>query len=159
MEHKTVSTEELNNVMEFEHVIRVHNDGTVSDSPYSVGSQDAYFDLTVTEDGTDQFDMSEGWELLTGFTGQYGYNGPVMHSSEYIGGGLAQHILETPGDYVVLEVSSYSSEHEWQLSTFTGTKTCAVCGLLPLDAEDAESFCRDDSPAGWAVAFKPLEEG
>lgn len=23
-----------------------------------------------------------GWEALTGFTGQYGYNGPIMHTSE-----------------------------------------------------------------------------
>jgi hypothetical protein len=44
---------------------------------------------------------ASGWEPLSGFTGQYGYRGPILHPSEYIGGGLARHILETPGDYAV----------------------------------------------------------
>lgn len=46
----------------------------------------------------------DGWTLLSGFTGQYGYRGPVMHASETIGGGLARHILSTPGDYAVATV-------------------------------------------------------
>lgn len=45
-----------------------------------------------------------GWTPLVGFTGQYSYHGAIMHPSEYLGGGLAQHILEHPGTYVVLEV-------------------------------------------------------
>lgn len=50
----------------------------------------------------DDHSLETGWELLTGFTCQYGYSGPGMHSSEYVGGGLAQHILDTPGLYTVL---------------------------------------------------------
>ena len=138
MNNEKVTAENLNSVMEFEHVIRVAADGTVTDSPYSVGSRDAYFDLNVTADGVDEFDMSEGWELLKGFTGQHGYNGPVMHSSEYIGGGMARDILETPGDYVALEVSGRCE--------YDGSTDC-----------DVETGC-DCEPAGWAVAFKPLEE-
>ena len=153
-DNKAVTPDNLNSVMEFDHVIRVNADGTVSDSPL-----DPYFDLHVVEvtEGTwvDEFSIPEGWQLLRGFTGQYAYSGPVMHSSEFIGGGMARHILETPGDYVALVVES-EDLHHWQVSTFTGTKTCERCGLLPLDDEDMESTCQGE-PAGWAVAFKPLE--
>ena len=46
-----------------------------------------------------------GWAgLLTGYTGQCGYNGPVMHPSEYVGGGLERDILADPGWYVVTAV-------------------------------------------------------
>ncbi len=46
----------------------------------------------------------EHWEALTGHTGQYSYNGAVMHPSEYIGGGLEDYLLANPGVYVVVEV-------------------------------------------------------
>jgi hypothetical protein len=45
-----------------------------------------------------------GWEPVSGFSGQYAYRGPIMHASERIGGGLARHILATPGDYAVATV-------------------------------------------------------
>lgn len=130
-------TKTLNEIMEFDHVIRVAEDGTISDAGMSVGSTDAYFDLNVAQDGTDEFEMSAGWELLKGFTGQYSYNGPVMHPSEYVGGGLERHILETPGYYVVLEVSGRCD--------YDGSTDC-----------DVEQGC-DCEPAGWAIAYKPLE--
>lgn len=44
------------------------------------------------------------WTALTGHTGQYGYNGAVMHPSETLSGGLARRILSEPGTYVVTEV-------------------------------------------------------
>jgi hypothetical protein len=31
--------------------------------------------------------------------------------------------------------------HEWQRARFTGTVTCARCGLLPLDEDDAATEC------------------
>lgn len=147
----------LNDIMEFDHIVKVDAEGNVTDTDMSVGSTKAYFDLNVTPDGTDEFELSEGWSLLSGFTGQYGYNGPVMHPSEYVGGGLERHILETPGYYVVLEVGAYDS-HDWQQATFTGAKTCSRCGLLPLDEEDMGSTCKSDEPAGWAIAYKPLDD-
>jgi hypothetical protein len=125
--------------MEFDHIIRVNADGTITENlDMSTGSTWAYFDLNVAQDGTDEFDMSAGWTLLSGFTGQYGYNGPVMHASEYVGGGLERHIRETPGYYVVLEVSGRCD--------YDGTTDC-----------DPESGC-DCEPAGWAIAYKPLDD-
>lgn len=147
-----MSRNELNDVMEFDHVVEVHKDGTVTDCDIH-----GYFYLSVDSEGNDHFDMSAGWELLTGFTGQYSYNGPVMHSSEFIGGGLEKHIRETPGYYVALVVEA-TGEHEWQYARLTGNKSCAQCGLFPIDEYDEQSECRREEPAGWAVAYKRSNE-
>ena len=124
---------ELNDTMEFDHVVMVAEDGTITE-PRDIH---VYADLNVAKDGTDEFDLSDGWELLKGFTGQYGYNGPVMHSSEYVGGGLERHIKETPGYYVSLVVNASCD--------YGGTTECNV-----------DQGC-DCEPAGWAIAYKPLE--
>ncbi|UDL16707.1 hypothetical protein SEA_ATUIN_14 [Arthrobacter phage Atuin] len=125
-----VNRDNLNDVMEFDHVIRVHKDGTVSHRDGKHHAPD--LTMEVDEDGqsihADDSDIkrdaeSSGWELLSGWTGQQGYRGPVMHPSEYIGGRLADHILETPGYYVVTEVRT----------------------------DDPE----DEEGAGWAIAYRP----
>lgn len=125
----------LNDKMDFDHIVTVDAEGNVTDS-----TEDEYFELTCVlgDDGEwhDEFSIPEGWELLSGFTGQYGYNGPVMHSSEFIGGGMERHILETPGHYVALVVESH-------------------CGYTEEHCSE-ESGC-DCEPAGWAVAYKPLD--
>lgn len=82
--------ENLNSIMEFDRVIRVDEDGTVSE-PSDVYEPDLYDD-----------EVSDGWTLLFGWSGQYGYSGPIMHPSEFIVGRLADHILSTPGFYVAL---------------------------------------------------------
>jgi hypothetical protein len=99
MERQTVTPDKLSDVMEFDHVIRVHADGTVSDGPDGL-----YFELY-----DDELSAPDGWELMNGYSGQYGYSGPVMHNSEFIGGGMARDILAAPGLYVAL-VSYYSPE-------------------------------------------------
>jgi len=52
----------------------------------------------------------QGWEPETGWTGQYLYSGAIMHPSEYIGGSLARHILETPGYWATCEVETDGDE-------------------------------------------------
>lgn len=71
-----------------------HGDGTLSDA------RDAgYPDALDAVDG-----CPAPWEPMAGYTGQYGYNGPHMHPSEYVGGGMARDILDTPGLYVCVLV-------------------------------------------------------
>jgi hypothetical protein len=129
-----VTRDNLNTVMDFDHVIYVGPDGTVSD----VDGVYCYAELNVNMAGEDEFYIPEGWELLRGYTGQYGYNGPVMHPSEFIGGRLAEDILETPGYYVALVVSASCD--------YDGSTDCTV-----------EVGCECE-PAGWAIAFKPLPD-
>ena len=88
----------LNDIMEFDHVIRVNEDGTVSEDIQGIYAPSLY---------DDELD-SDKWEFFsTGYTLQDSYSGPIMHNSEFIGGQLERDILETPGVYVVL-VSYYS---------------------------------------------------
>lgn len=85
-----VTHDNLNAVMEFDHVIQVHADGTVTDAT-GIYAPDLH-------DG----DVGTGWTLLNGYSGQYCYAGPIMHASEYIGGRMADDILAMPGVYVAL---------------------------------------------------------
>lgn len=90
--HPELRLRELDDVMDFEIVIRSHGDGkTVTD-------------MSDQMHGPELFDgvVSEGWTLLKGFSGQHGYSGPLMHASEFIGGGMERWILENPGYYVAL---------------------------------------------------------
>jgi hypothetical protein len=85
----------LSEIMDFDHVIRVHDDGTVTDEP-------KVYAPSLLDDELDSAD----WLLLDGFSGQYSYSGPIMHPSEYISGGLEDYILSNPGVYVSL-VANY----------------------------------------------------
>lgn len=105
----------LNDIMGFDHVVIINKDGSVSDGPNSI---------CVPELWEDDLSSDE-WELLSGFSGQDRYNGPIMHDSEYIGGGLEDYIIEKPGIYVAI-VSNYFGED---------------------DVDDAETEI-----SGWAVA-------
>lgn len=118
----------LNDVMEFDHVIRVAGNGAVSDvdnvyAPELLIATDDDGQILPEHDAELRADAErQGWTLLTGFTGQYSYNGPLMHASEFVGGGLERHILSNPGLY------------------------CAVAVEIDND--------RDDEPAGWVVAYR-----
>lgn len=78
------------------------------------------------------------WRPMTGYSGQHGYAGPTMHTSEYVGGQLAADILATPGLYVMVE--SHTSE-----------------GLEECDADDDahDAGACDCTLAGWAVLTIP----
>lgn len=104
----------LDEKVEFNCPFRVHANGTVTPDHTFLAPESVYDEKV------------EGpWELLTGYSGQDSYSGPIMHPSEYIGGGLERDILATPGVYVVL--AAYSS---------------------PEEGEEEE----EEMPDGWAVA-------
>lgn len=87
---RTVS---LSDMMDFDCPVRVHPDGTVTRE----------LDVQAPELHDGELDTGgQPWTLLDGYSGQYGYSGPIMHPSEFIGGGMARDILAEPGVYVAL---------------------------------------------------------
>src|SRR3954471_10532989 len=108
--------ENLQKIADFDHPFVVGVDGSLYDAT-SAFAPEVYHSET-----TDIEIMADGWEALSGFTGQYSYHGPVMHSSELLSGRIAKHILATPGLYVVVAVE-----------------------VMPENDED------HPAPAGWAV--------
>lgn len=93
----------LNDLMDMDHVIQVHEGGRFTDAPDGVWAPEVH---------DDNVDQGDGWSLMNGYSSQYSYSGPAMHASEYIGGKLAEAILETPGYYVATVVSDGSETPE-----------------------------------------------
>jgi hypothetical protein len=133
------STQELNGLMEFEHVIKVEG-GVATDKfdPSDKGGR-LWAPECIHEGFSGEqrhIEPGQGWVLLEGYSGQGyprgSYMGPVMHVSEYIGGRMEQDILAQDGYYVAL-----------------------VCSVMA-DDPDADE---DDEPAGWCVAYRPLDLG
>lgn len=125
MGNRKVTVDNLNDVMEFDHVIRVNEDGTVSEPVPDVWapelhavSDDTGQHTAETDPDLKQQAADAGWELESGWTGQYCYHGVCMHASEYIGGRLARHILATPGYWVAVAVyeDDDSGPDSWALA-------------------------------------------
>lgn len=94
--------EGLSAAMEFDHVVTVTADGHVVDGPRNIYAPDL-IDGELSGDG---------WEFFsTGYTRQDGYRGPIMHNSEFIGGQLADDILDTPGTYAAV-VAAYTPDDD-----------------------------------------------
>lgn len=124
----------LKDIMQMGHLIRVREDGTIDDDVWFLHTPESV-EVETDENGQilDEHEKAmieeqerAGWTFFTnGYSGQYRYAGPIMHSSEFIGGGLETDISETPGYYVTVPVDT-----------------------MPAD-EDAET-----ESAGWAVLYR-----
>jgi hypothetical protein len=134
MEHIMSTYEDLE-FMDFDHVFTITEDGTIEDADEYAPSVEHDDKYDVLIDGTPHLE-SETWEAFsTGYTGQHGYNGPVMHVSEYLSGGLADDMLSTPGIFVIEVVDA------------------------PCDYDDPDTLCDIETgcgcdPAGWIVLRK-----
>lgn len=111
---------DLNSIMEFDHVITVHEDGTVTNGPKGV------YAPTMTDDQLDD----RRWEFVTyGYTAQYGYRGPTMADCESIGGRLQADILAVPGVYAAIVSDHSCEEHGWSECTCDNVEGWAVARL------------------------------
>lgn len=112
--------------LEFDTVFEVKvSDGTV------IERHDLYAP-TVTNDPDGDVDVDgEGWECLTGMTGQYGYNGAGMHASEYIGTGIAERL------------------YDMAVTAAEDGERLAFVAVVIDDADDGE-------PDGWAIAYRKV---
>lgn len=122
---ETMTADYLNDWVEFGSPFRVHADSTVSHA-YGESAPETLYHVETTDKtpGADVEGLYDGWSLMHGYTGQHGYSGAVMHTSEYLGGSIADDVLATPGLYV----------------------------LCPVEVVDDETGEQHDEPAGWVVA-------
>lgn len=111
------------NAIEFDHPFTLRPDGAITDAP-GVWAPSVYHD-----DAADIHIDGAGWRALTGMTGQDRYHGAVMHQSEYIGKGIADHLQELAND---------------EPQTF-------VVVAVECDPSDDDP---DPEPAGWAILKK-----
>lgn len=119
----------LNDLMSFEHVILITEDGRIIDK--LPGGREFWAPEVYWADSTVEI-QGDGWCLMDGYSSQYLYSGPVMHSSESIGGQMESDILTTPGLYVAVVV-------------------------MELECEDHPTDdCDCDDIVGWAVARKEI---
>lgn len=149
--------------VEFDSPFTVTPSGEIGPAPAGVYAPECYHSEA---DDVDLAGAGEIWEPLTGYTGQYGYRGAVMHASEYLGGGLARDILASPGVYVVVVVSvlpdseclhcgrtiEQDAAGRWVDPEADGDdsvwrETCDAHGTVTAEHEP----CPDPEPAGWAV--------
>lgn len=115
----------LDSLMQMDHVIRVDGDGLVHDDARGmyapeIGINTAHDGLSILDEHEREFvaDMARvGWSVESGWSGQNSgrYNGVIMHDSEFIGGGLAEHILSTPGYWVACPATTLddSDDEGW----------------------------------------------
>lgn len=124
-------TVSLNDLMEFDHVIEVHKDGTITEPDYR---SNPAVNPELNDGVLDQM-LGESWRLVGNSRQQGG--GQIMHNSEFIGGRLADMILESPGLYVAIVCN-------W------------TCDCEVPDMPDAE--CNTPHDEGWGLAHLPTEE-
>lgn len=135
------TSENLDTFMEFDWTYHVDDDGHMTEALDVHGP-----DVFVQEEGGKPI-VTLGWELLSGWSFQWMYSGPVMHDSEGIHPPMGEHILENPGYYVVTSVTYLG----------TGNTVCQECDAQP--GEWCPDNCdgtenREDLIEGWVVAHK-----
>jgi hypothetical protein len=88
---QSVTAETLSDAVEFDSPFRVYEGGKIGDA------EDIYAPELM-----DGELLGDGWAFISGYSGQDGYSGPIMHSSEYLGGKMAQDVLDEPGLYCMV---------------------------------------------------------
>lgn len=99
------------NDVDFDHPFRIGFGGVITDAAPGIYGPESV--MHSEENDVDIDCLNEEWQPFSqGYTGQFGYRGPVMHASEYIGGRLEADILATPGVYVVTSVEVEPDEED-----------------------------------------------
>lgn len=154
----------LSSLMDFDHVLTI---APMDASPANVGMYHVGTRVTAVsapecyEPDSGSLIAGDGWEFITaGLTGQHGYNGPWLHDSEIIAGGVARRVLEhateTGGGYYVAVYASYSCEE------------CGGAGVRWNDDQTEELDCPliatgqcepgSTTIEGWAIAYRPTDK-
>ena len=131
-----IQADTLNSVIDFDSPFTVAPGGNVFQPLFGIYAPA----VTHSESADVEIDSPEWESFSIGYTGQYGYNGAVMHASETLSGALARDILSTPGTYVVCAVESVPCYDD---------PTSDPC--FPDEPEYCETYGCECDPAGWIV--------
>lgn len=126
----------MNYSPDFDHVFRVNPDLSVSDVE-DVWAPSVHYQESVLPGESDLDIESDDWEALTGYTGQWGHNGAIMHPSEMFAGPIYQDVMATPGVYVLVSVECWAEN------------ICPACGELP-------SYCQGHGSIGDRIGYRIL---
>jgi hypothetical protein len=147
-----VTVDTLNHMVEFDSPFRVidsnHIDTSLPEvwapSVYGFGDADGQITERETIDGRD------AWEFVDGYSGQYRYSGPVMHPSEFLGGGMARDVLaETGVTFVVVIVTDIND---------TGDDGAYGWALLRRTDDMAERHAAGSQDTDCAACFEGIAE-
>lgn len=105
----------LASIADFDHVFAVLGEGNVTelDDPVfdEVEHPAGLYAPEAVDVGPNATEL-DGWKLpLSGLTGQHGYDGPWLHNSELIAGGVAERVLSMPGYWVAI-YATYTEDGE-----------------------------------------------
>lgn len=115
----TEEEQSLNDMMQPDHVIRVNEDGSITDDLHNelwAPELSVHVDEhgQLSEDDLAQLHQdaeAQGWTLWTGYPmGTFSRNDPLMHPSQYVGGSLEDDIRRTAGYYCVVHVDTDEEE-------------------------------------------------
>lgn len=109
MSIKTVTSETLDGAVDFDspfHIIGTAQGGeTLVERGLDTDGPEVYQFVDRDGSATGEPDVSRtDWEPVTGYSGQHGYSGPVMHTSEFLGCRMAEDVLEDAGGIYCLTV-------------------------------------------------------
>ena len=153
----------LNEMMSFDHVIRVHANGTATHEPKVWAPELLDGELSEYKHIPGQ---PTGWRLMNGYSGQSCYAGPIMHSSEFVGGRMERDILARPGLYVALTSGTSTPDSECEDCRPECEGHESLAGEHMGEAVYCDGSCRpkaENLPCeqhdinGWAVAY--IEDG
>lgn len=99
----------LDRAVNFDEVFLVKRDPTGIGVEFQTGSFAAHAPSVTSGSEADITVDGQGWEAVTGMTGQWGYFGAVMHASEMVGQKMVEEIvrlsLDEPTYWVFTEVT------------------------------------------------------
>lgn len=139
MSIETVTAETLNSNVEIDSpflIVGALSDGDTVIETYLPNHYAPSVTLYVDRDsqgvGPEEID-SDDWEPVTGYSGQHGYSGPVMHVSETLSAGMARDVVADTGAIYV--VTSVECRPDWE----------------PVAEEYDDMLDMQDNPAGWML--------
>lgn len=169
----------LNELMEFDHVIRVNPDLSISDDIADIYAPESTIDVDsdgqIMPDGEklwEEYLERQGWKPLYGYSEGMGSDSPMMHSGQVIRGHLADEISDTPGYWVAVTVETLDNSGKaagWavlfrEADNESEDYVCPCCADGVMDTRPVCEDCREaeckrttagDGIRGWYNCQRP----